>query len=70
MTDLLLFAAVVLLVLIWFSIGKASAAIAQQTARMSAYFEQMNELMQDIQERLRDNFETDDEKQHRVDMTP
>jgi predicted PurR-regulated permease PerM len=63
MTELLQFATVILLAFVWRGIGKASTRIAQQAASISAYLDQMDERLRDIEERLRDNFKTDEERQ-------
>ena len=70
MSELLQFATLILLAFIWLRIGKAVTGIAQQTAGMNAYLDRMDERLQDIEERLRDNFKTDEEQQIEVDRQP
>ena len=45
-------------------------AILHSISQLRDDFERMDERIKDIEERLRDNFETDEERQHAADMQP
>lgn len=71
MMELFQIGTLVLLALIWLSIGKASAAMAQQTAILNAHLEKLDDRLDDFEERLKDNdFKTDDERELDALMQP
>ena len=70
MMELLQLITVILLAGIFVSIKGISTKISQQTRSMGACFEQIDTRLADMEQRLRDNFETDEERQRQEDMTP
>lgn len=70
MTDLFQIAALIVLVLVWFSVRKTSTRIAEQTASIIACFNRLDVRLEDIETRLRDSFKTDTERQAEVDRQP
>jgi hypothetical protein len=53
---------VVLLFLIWRSVANVSTSIATQTKSAAVYLQQLDDRLADIEARIRDNFQTEDER--------
>jgi hypothetical protein len=70
MTDLLLLAIVILLVVVWSGVRKTSRMVSILGTNLGAILERLDTRLQDIEQRVRDNFQTDEEREDQANAQP
>lgn len=70
MTDLLLLAIAILLVFVWSGVRKTPRMVGVLGTNLGAILDQLDTRLQDVEQRVKDNFQTDEERQAEMDRQP